>query len=203
MNRPPLSNLGPMAEPWARWITDQTQTNATAIEQLGGDASNDGRINNSSMDLMASQINELYQRQSAIVTSPDLYTPAFNNTGVTFSASVNIQLPRPTDAARSGWLALNCNPTVAPALFTAVFVTFSIDGRMFYRSSMGLPPSDSAPVGWNNASFSGATGFDASPSSGGVLGILLEAYGSPFGDPGLRTASLQNISATVAYGQKG
>lgn len=201
--RPPLSNLGPMSEPWGRFITEQTLTNAEGIERLGGDAANDGRINNSALDLMASQINELYQRQSAIVTSPDLQTPPFDNTGVTFSASVNIQLPRPTDAARTGWVALNCNPTVEPALFTAVFVTFSIDGRMFYRSSMGLPPSDSAPVGWNNASFSGATGFDASPSSGGVLRVLLEAYGSPFGDPGLRTASLRNISATVAYGQRG
>ena len=99
--RPPLSNLGPMSEPWGRFITEQTLTNAEGIERLGGDATNDGRINNSTLDLMASQINELYQRQSAIVTSPDLQTPPFDNTGVTFSASVNIQLPRPTDAARA------------------------------------------------------------------------------------------------------
>lgn len=201
--RPPLSNLGPMAEPWGDWITQQTITNMEGVERLGGDASNDGRINNSALDLMASQINELYERQSQVVTSPDLYTVPFDNTGVTFSASVNIQLPRPTDAQRTGWVALNCNPTVSPSLFTAVFVTFSIDGRMFYRSSMGLPPSDSAPVGWNNASFAGATGFTAAPGQGGVLRILLEAYGSPFGDPGVRTASLRNISATVAYGQRG
>ena len=203
MIRPPLSNLGPMSQPWSDWVTDQTITNAEQIERLGGDASNDGRINNSTLDLLAGQINELYQRSAANVLIPNMQTPGFNESGAVVSTSQTVQLPRPTDAQRVGWMSFNSSPSVSPALTSSVFISLSIDGGVFYRSSLFLPVADSTPSGWNNMTFSGATGFNASPISGGSLTILYEAYGQAFGDVGFRTALLTGISATVAYGQKG
>lgn len=200
--RPPLSNLGPMSEPWARWQTDQTIANAEAIERLGGDASNDGRINNSTLDTLASQITELYNRQASNLLLSTLTTPSFNESGATVSASRTVQLPAPTDGLRTGWLAFNASPTLSPVRTSSVFITLSIDSRVFYRSSLFLPVADSTPTGWNNVTFFGSTGFSASPTSGGSLTILLEAYGLVGGDVGSRTASLTNMSATVAYGQR-
>lgn len=199
--RPPLSNLGPMSEPWARWQTDQVVQNASAIEQLGGDASNDGRINNSAFDNLAGQIKELNARQSSTIFDSNLTTAAFTENGVVTSTSRNIQLPRPVDAQRIGWVSLSCTPSLSAALDSTVFVTFSIDGRAFYRSSIALPNAGSTPAGWTTFSFQGATGFTATPTSGGLLTILLEARGLAFA-PGSRTATLSGISATSAYSQK-
>ena len=199
--RPPLSNLGPMSEPWGRFITEQTVTNAEAIERLGGDARNDGRINNSAIDNLASQIKELSARQATISTGANLTTPTFNQTGTTVSATRTIQLPRPSDGARMGWLAVSGDPSLSASLDSTVFVTFSIDGREFYRSSIGLPAASALPSGWDNFTFQGATGFQASPSSGGTLTILLQARGLSFAT-GNRTASLTGITATAAYAQR-
>lgn len=198
--RPPLSNLGPMSEPWARWQTDQTIQNATAIEQLGGDASNDGRINNSAFDNLAGQIKELNARQSWTVFGSTMTTPAFDQSGTTVSVSSNIQLPQPVDTARIGWVSLSATPSLSNTQDSTVFVTFSVDGRVFYRSSIALPPGPT-PAGWTGFSFQGATGFTARPGSGGLLSILYEARGLSFSS-GARLAYLSGISATVAYSQK-
>lgn len=200
MIRPPLSNLGPMSQPWADWQQAQAIQNAEAIEQLGGDASNDGRINNSAFDNLAGQIRELTARQSQTVQVANIGTPAFNESGAVVSTSQNIQLPRPIDAARTGWVSLSGTPIVSPALDSTVFVTFSIDGRVFYRSSIALPPASATPAGWTSFSFQGATGFTAMPSSGGLLNITLEARGLAFAT-GTRSAALTGITATVAYAQ--
>lgn len=200
--RPPPSNLGPMAEPWARWITDQTLQNAEGVERLGGDASNDGRINNSLLDSMADQIQELNARQSQTLFVPDLTTPVFNQSGATVSTSTTISLPRPLDAQRIGWVSLSGTPSVTPAYDSTVFVTFSIDGRPFYRSSIGLPPASATPAGWTTFSFQGVTGFMADPEAGGALSIQLQARGLAFGAAGNRTATLGGITATVAYAQR-
>lgn len=202
-NTPPPSNLGPMSQPWAGWITDQTVTNRDAIESLGGDASNDGRINNSALDTLAGNIKELYERQSQNLILPNVTTPSFNNSGATVTATLSHQLPRPTDSSRIGWMALNASPSVSPAVTSTVFVTYSMDGAIFYRSSIFLPVADSTPSGWNNMTFFAATGFVGSPTSGGLLEITLQAYGLVTGAATSRTASLSNITATLAYGQKG
>lgn len=198
--RPPLSNLGPMSEPWGRYITDQTIANANAIERLGGDASNDGRINNSSMDTMTSQINELYQRQSGLVTSPDVSTPSFSSG--TRTVNVTLQLPRPTDAARIGWLSAQATAVNSNSNASQAAASFSIDGVLFHRDSRIVPSSQFDPPSWNGIkAITGYSGFTASPSSGGTVTMQLQASPDIFSS-GARTVTFRNIQVTYQYGQK-
>lgn len=194
--KPPKRNLGPMAEPWGDWSEAQTLQNAQAIENLGGDSTNDGRINNSTMDLMASQITELYARSSAFVTAADLTTPSFTDAIV--SASRTIQLPRPS-RKRMAWISVTGYPTQASAVDTAFFVTMSLDGVPFYRTSTALPAGMVTPAGWLNASMTGYTAFVASPASGGSVEILLQARGY-FGGAA-HTTTLAGIQASINFGQ--
>lgn len=198
----PPSNLGPMSEPWARAITEQTLQNATEVDRLGGDSTNDGRINNSTMDQMALQIKELNQRQAQIISEAPMVTATFNESSPTQTVTRTIQLPRPDDARRHAWISVSSTPGVTPALDVATFVTYIIDGRIFYRASAGLPQGIGTPAGWEGATFSGSTGFTADPGSGGELTIIFQAIAESFGSPGNRVCRLSAIEATIQYAQK-
>lgn len=199
--RPPLRNLGPMSEEWGRWIDGVALQHETAIESLGGDGTNDGRINNSTLDSLAGQIGELFNRQATVLSAPDMITAAFNESAGTQTVSVSMQIPRPTDASRLGWVTVSARPGVSPALTTGIFATFSIDGRVFHRTSASMPIQTSIPAGWDAFSFAGATGFTATPTSGGLVTVTLEAVPEAFGDTGFRQAFLTGITATAAYAQ--
>lgn len=193
---PPPSNLGPMSEPWARFRTAQAIQNAEAIESMGGDASNDGRINNSAMDNMAFQINELQDRQSGFVTVPDEAVPLSSGIG---TITVSIQLPR-TDVTRVGWVAVQFTATTNTAAQTGIYGSFDIDGRVFHRDSRAVPSQALEPASWNGAkAITGYTGFVASPDGGGLVRLTLqyEAIGT-----GARTVTFSGIQATYQYGQR-
>lgn len=200
--RPPLSNLGPMSEPWARWQTDQTVTNALAIERLGGDASNDGRINNSTMDTMASQINEIYQRQSAYTTASPMTTASFNGTGTNAPMIAReIQLARPSDSSRTGWLAVSFDVSQSNSDFSVAFLTLYIDGRAFHKNSVGFPTSLVTPPAWGtNSNISGFTGFTASPNAGGL--VRIELTPSSTSGAALRTITASDFQVTHQYSQR-
>lgn len=199
LKTPPRSNLGPMSEPWARDITDQVQQNAIAIERMGGDATNDGRINNSTMDTLASQITELQQRQSGIVQAANVSTPSFS-TGIQ-TINVNIQLPRPTDAPRVGWVSVQFTATNSNANQSEVYGSISIDGAVFHRDSRSVPSTNFEPASWGGQkAITGYTGFVASPNSGGLITLVLQAEVAF--STGARVVNFQNIQATYQYGQK-
>jgi len=202
MATPPPSNLGPMSEPWARFQTDQTLQNATAIERLGGDATNDGRLNNSTLDNMAAQLEEINQRQSGYVTANDITTAPFNGTGTSApTVAQEIQLPRPTDTRRSGWLAVTFDVSQSTADFGTAFLTIYIDGRVFHKNSVGFPTSTITPPEWaSNSNVAGFTGFTAEPSSGGLLRV--ELTGSASSGAALRTVSARSFQVTYQYSQK-
>ena len=204
MTKPPPSNLGPMAEPWARWQTDQTVTNAEAIERLGGDASNDGRINNSTLDVMAEQINEIYQRQSAYTDAPSITTAPFNGTDTSApTVAREIQLPRPTDAARSGWLAVSFDLTQSTADFSVAFFTLYVDGQIFHKNSVSFPTNPVTPAEWAASSnIVGFSGFTASPNSGGLVRIEMTPSANFASGSGLRTITATNFKVTHQYSQK-
>lgn len=201
--KPPMSNLGPMSEPWGRWQTDQTITNAEAIERLGGDASNDGRINNSTLDVMADQINEIYQRQSAYTEAPSVTTAPFN--GTTTSAPMvarEIQLPRPTDQSRSGWLSVSFDLSQSSGDFSVAFFTLYIDGNIFHKNSVSFPTSPVTPPAWTASSnVVGFSGFSASPSSGGLVRIEMTPSANFASGDGLRTITASNFRVTHQYSQ--
>lgn len=200
LTTPPPSNLGPLSEPWGRWITDQTRQNAVAIERLGGDATNDGIQNSSQFDGLASQINELYQRQSGLLTIADRVSGSIPGNGGSNRIQIPIQIPRPSDAERIGWLSVQFTARANSADSTEVFGSFSLDGEVFHRDSRYVPTENLEPASWNgDKALTGYTGFRASPTSGGLLNLDLEATSST--GASARTVKYTNIRVTYQYGQ--
>lgn len=195
---PPPRNLSPLAEPWGDWITQQTLQNREAIDRLGGDISNDGMLNNASSDLMADQIQELYERSTQSVPGIGSIATANFTTGTVF-ATQSFQLPRP-NVPRAAWVSVSCVPYQSSAIDSAVFVTMDLDGTVFYRNSLALPGGLTTPPNWLNASMVGYCSYQAQPEAGGVITILLQASG--FTGGGSHNVELVNIDATVNFGQR-
>lgn len=199
--RPPVGNMGPMAEPWRRWAEDQALTNARAIESLGGDASNDGRSGNSQMDTFSSQINELYQRQSARTTNPGFSSdPLPPSSSQTITRS--LQLPRPTDTNRNGWLSITMNGSSTNTTdFSVWFISLYCDNRLFHRNSISFPIGTSSPPSWRDrANITAYTGFVAGPSAGGL--VTIEAIAQTQAGGATRTLTISDIDITSQYSQR-
>lgn len=199
--RPPQGNLGPMAEPWRRWAEEQALTNARAIEFLGGDATNDGRFNNSQMDTFSSQINELYQRQSSLTTDGGFsFTPLPPSSSQTISKS--FQLPRPTDATRAGWLSITLNGSSTNTTdFSVLFISLYCDGVLFHRNSISFPIGTSSPPSWRDrANVTAYTGFSASPTSGGL--VTMDAIAQTQAGGATRSIVVSDIRITSQYSQR-
>ena len=161
---PPPSNLGPLAEPWAREITRQVQDQATAIERLGGSLSNDGSATNGSLDNIAFQINELEQRQAGVVFADNLTTARFTQPN-TVTNIITLQIPRP-DRPRVGTLSVQFTAQANSALQTEVYGTFSIDGLVFHRDSRTVPTPHPPPSPWHRLhAIPPYTAFSAAPAA--------------------------------------
>lgn len=197
MNIPPPSNLGPLSEPWGREITKQVQENRTAIQRLGGDFSNDGSLNNSTLDNIAYQINELRQRQAGIVTAADFSSASFSSGTVT--NVVTLQIPRP-DVARVGTVSLQFTAINSNANQSEVYASMEIDGTVFHRDSRSVPTQNLEPSSWGGQkALTGFTGFTATPTSGGTLRLTLQAEAAL--STGSRSVRYFNIEANYQYGQ--
>ncbi|QZD97645.1 hypothetical protein SEA_PLATTE_52 [Microbacterium phage Platte] len=196
-NNPPPSNLGPLSEPWGREITRQVQANREAIQRLGGDLSNDGSLNNSTLDQIAYQINELQQRQSGIVAVAPFSTATFSTGSVT--NVVTIQVPRPAQN-RYCTVSLQFTATNSNANQTEVYATMEIDGTVFHRDSRSVPTQNLEPASWGGQkALTGFTGFIAGPNGGGLLRLTLQAENAL--STGARFVTYSNIQANYQYGQ--
>ncbi|AWY05876.1 hypothetical protein SEA_PIONEER3_52 [Microbacterium phage Pioneer3] len=196
-NNPPPSNLGPLSEPWGREITRQVQANREAIQRLGGDLSNDGSLNNSTLDQIAYQINELQQRQSGIVAVAPFSTASFSTGSVT--NVVTIQVPRPAQN-RYCTVSLQFTATNSNANQTEVYATMEIDGTVFHRDSRSVPTQNLEPASWGGQkALTGFTGFIAGPNGGGLLRLTLQAENAF--STGARFVTYSNIQANYQYGQ--
>ncbi|QAU07385.1 hypothetical protein SEA_ALLEB_53 [Microbacterium phage Alleb] len=194
---PPPSNLGPLSEPWGREITRQVQANREAIQRLGGDLSNDGSLNNSTLDNIAYQINELQQRQAGIVTIAPFSTATFSTGSVT--NVVTIQVPRPAQN-RYCTVSLQFTATNSNANQTEVYATMEIDGTVFHRDSRSVPTQNLEPASWGGQkALTGFTGFIAGPNGGGLLRLTLQAENAF--STGARFVTYSNIQANYQYGQ--
>lgn len=197
MNIPPPSNLGPLSEPWGREITKQVQENRIALERIGGDFSNDGSLNNSTLDNIAYQINELKQRQSGIVTAVNFSSPSFSSGMLT--NVVTIQIPRP-DVPRVGTVSLQFTATNSNGNQTEVYASMEIDGTVFHRDSRSVPTQNLEPPSWGGQkALTGFTVFTATPDSGGTLRLTLQAEAAL--STGERSVLYSNIQANYQYGQ--
>lgn len=197
-NTPPPSNLGPLSEPWAREITDQVQANRTAIQRLGGDFSMDGSLNNSSLDNIAYQINELQQRRSGVVTADALTTSSFTSPNSVTNV-ITLQIPRP-DVPRVGTVSVQFTAQGSNSLQTEVYGSFAVDGLVFHRDSRTVPTQNFEPSSWNGLkAITGYTGFTATPTSGGTLVLTLQS--EAIFSTGARTVTYTGIQANYQYGQ--
>lgn len=197
MTTPPPSNLGPLSEPWAHAITQQVVGNRTALERLGGDFSNDGSLNNSSLETIAYQIRELQQRQSGIVRAMDFSSAVFASGSVT--NVVTLQIPRP-DVTRVGTVSLQFTATNSNALQSEVYASMEADGVIFHRDSRSVPTQNLEPASWGGQkALTGFTGFTAGPGFGGELRLTLQAEAAV--SSGARQVNYFNIQANYQYGQ--
>lgn len=197
-NTPPASNLGPLSEPWAREITEQVQANRTAIQRLGGDFSMDGSLNNSSLDNIAYQINELQQRRSGVVTADALTTSSFTSPNSVTNV-ITLQIPRP-DVPRVGTVSVQFTAQGSNSLQTEVYGSFAVDGLVFHRDSRTVPTQNFEPSSWNGLkAITGYTGFTATPTSGGTLVLTLQS--EAIFSTGARTVTYTGIQANYQYGQ--
>lgn len=194
---PPPSNLGPLAEPWAREITSQVINQATAIDRLGGTVSGNGSSGNASLDNISYQINELRQRQSGVIVYPSFSTSSFSSGSVT--NTITIQIPRP-DVARFGTVSVQFTATNSNALQTEVYGSIEIDGNTFHRDSRSVPSQNLEPSSWNGQkAITGYTGFTAGPGFGGTINLTLQAEAAF--SSGARVVNYSNIQANYQYGQ--
>lgn len=200
INNPPPSNLGPYAEPWARYITEQTQANQTAIERLGGDFSTDGSLNNAALENISYQINELRQRQAGTVRAPDFNTAAFANPTMLTNV-VNIQIPRPSQP-RMGTVSVQFTATNSNFAQSEVYASMEIDGTTFHRDSRSVPTQNLEPASWGGQkAIIGFTGFTAGPGFGGSIRLTLQVEAIYDGATTPRIVSYKNIQANYQYGQ--
>lgn len=197
MNKPPRSNLPPDAEPWGRFITDGVQKNASTIEMLQNDSKNVARINSSTLDNLANQMEDIRNRQTGIVTYPTFSLPAFS-TG-TQATTISIQIPRPA-VAKAGWCSVQFTAVNSNSLQTEVYASMFMDDVAFHRDSRSVPTSNFEPPSWGgDKSLIGYSGFFASPTSGGTVSLLLET--EILFSSGSRFVTFKDIKVVYQYGQ--
>lgn len=190
-----------MAEPWGRSVDERLDGLDTRLTLLDSGARNSGRMSNSGLDNVASQVAELFARQTHQVIGNNMQTATFGPINSPPDVTQTIQLPRPGDADRIGWLAVQANvdfngPNDA---YTNGFLTFELDGDMIGSFTYSLPfvgATVSFALGYSVSYAS----FLATPSRGGELKVILGARG--LAAPGTRQVTASNIRATVQYGQR-
>lgn len=196
-NIPPPSNLGPFSEPWGREITQQVQRNREAIQRLGGDFSNDGSLNNSALEQIAYQIQELQQRQSGSVSFATFSSASFSSGSVT--NVVNLQIPQPA-TRRFATVSVQVTATNSNSAQTEVYATMEVDGTVFHRDSRSVPTQNLEPSSWGGQkAITGFTGFTAGPGGGGSIRLTLQAENAFSSGP--RFVTYSNILAVYQYGQ--
>lgn len=200
MVTPPKSNLSPLAEPWGRFVTDEIRNLRTQADRTGGTIDSTGRVNNSSLDVQAAQIQELYERQTQVVTTPSIATPPFNLASGTVTASTTFTLPPPS-GTRNGQIVVSGTPTTTNSTnATLTYFSVMVNGTQIYRQTAVVPITPPpAPPNWTDVvinAFAGMTFYDGDPPTVTVT-LFADAYNST-----LRSVGLSNISASVTYGQR-
>lgn len=190
-----------MAEPWGRSVDERLDGLDTRITLLDSGARNSGRMSNSGLDNVASQVAELFARQTHQVIGESMQTATFGPISSPPDVVQTIQLPRPDGAERIGWLAVQANvdfngPNDA---YSNGFLTYELDGDMIGSFAFNLPfvgATVSFALGYSVSYAS----FLAAPGHGGELKVILGGRG--MATAGTRQVTASNIRATVQYGQR-
>ena len=201
MNRPPMRNLGPNAEPWGRWVDERLDALDASDQVANSMSDNNGRMTSSSIQSIGSQVNELYARQTLYASGHDMAT-AFFTTGVSATVSQTIQLPRPTDAHRSGWLSVQSildldGPSDA---WSSGFLSYYLDDNLIGAFTYGLPFVGAGIEWFKQGASVSYSSLIASPDFGATLRIDLSGSGA--GSASSKRVILSGIQATIQYGQR-
>lgn len=197
----PLRNLSPMAEPWGRSVDERLDGLDSRLDFLDSGSTNSGRMANSGLDNVASQVAELFARQTAQATGSNMDTATFGPLASPPDVVQTIQLPTPPDDNRIGWLAVQCAVSFSGPddAYSNGFLTYELDGELIGAFGYALP--------FVGASFEFASGYSVSyssliagPNLGGSLRITLGGRG--LATAGTRQIFATNIRATVQYGQR-
>ncbi len=190
-----------MAEPWGRSVDERLAGLDSRLDLLDSGSANSGRMANSGLDNVASQVSELFARQTSQVVGSDMATAVFGPISSPPDVIQTIQLPAPDDAERIGWLAVQCAVSFAGPddAYSSGTLTYELDGELIGAFGYALP--------YVGASVTFASGYSVSyssliagPNSGGTLRITLGARG--LAPPGNRQVFATNVRATVQYGQR-
>ena len=130
-----------MAEPWGRSVDERLAGLDSRLDLLDSGSANSGRMANSGLDNVASQVSELFARQTSQVVGTDMATIVFGPTSTAPDVVQTIQLPAPDDAERIGWLAVQCAISFSGPddAYSTGFLTYELDGEMIGAFSYALP----------------------------------------------------------------
>ena len=195
--RPPNRNLSPAAEPWGRYIENEVIALGSALNGMSSGVDSEGRVQNSSMDSLAMQINELNQRQTQTVAAPPINVAVTGTSWV--STSQDISLPasdftRMAQVSFSGIIDIS-----APTLPTTTFLSITVDGAPLFRQSFQVPASASSPPGWVGGGIGAFGGIRVPAGTSPTMTLSLSSMGFT---AGARNVYIDSGSASITYGQR-
>lgn len=197
MSKRPPSNLNPDAEPWGRWVSAEVEETREDLESVRSDIANGERINNSTLDSLATQIREVDSRPSNRYSWANVNSASFGNTSLSVTIPPSV-IPPPDDVARWGWINFNVYLTQNVSADTQVDVSMSMAGETLAATSTIVPPGSSWPTVFGNWIVVNAlAAFNASPTAPAQIDtqIFLRGISGPS-----RIVTVSRI-ATVQYAQ--
>jgi hypothetical protein len=192
----PNRNLPPMAEPWGRWSDEQMDLLEALAISLGATADNDSRMGGSAIDNVASQIRELFARQTVTTSVAPLSFSIPNPPGWS-SSSIAVALPPPLGGDRIAQIDVSGRyDYTSNSEQTSLFLTGSIGPTRLFQVSGSAPVLASTPPGF--APSIRAYGSILVPEAGATL--TLRFQGLKF-TTNAQTITAANLVVAVSYGQ--
>lgn len=181
-----------MSEPWGRWIEGEVQNIQRQADRLGLDSSNDGRINNSSMDQMALQINELQARSANGVAAPPM-TISVPTGDTWYYGTTTIALPAPAEP-RWGLFSISAT-TQSTAEPYSLYLRAEINGNLL------VSRYDSAETRYDGRIV--ISGYSALPiSDAGTVDMVITCGIARWFGATFTSLRVEDINASVSYAQR-
>lgn len=192
--KPPTRNLSPLAEPWGRWAEESINFLGKQADRIGLDGTNDGRNNNASFDVLASQIQEIQSRSTISSESSPIVINVPDDDDLYFG-STSFTLPAP-DARRWGVFNVFVRTPNYPGVEFALYALIKVNDLTMI-SALSL-----------NTNFGGAViSADALTGSGAqIVGpgapVQIDCQIGLGASGGTGNFTVPPVSASVSYAQR-
>lgn len=165
LSTPPSSDLPPQSQPWGRWAEAGVEEAQSGLQSVRNDIANMDRINNSTLDNLASQVREVGSRTTNRWSWASQATPMLSNTSYVMTIPDSI-IPPPGDIARWGWINFNVYLTQSASAFTNAVVGVRVDNNLLAMDAVPVPPQPGWPVSLGDfVSVSVMSAFHAAPDA--------------------------------------